>query len=425
MYVGLEMSSKLNYMNSYEDKISEKEKRSIKVQDSVSNTKERLQLLIENAHDYAMFTTNQEGIIDNWNIGAERIFRYTESEIVGQHLEIIFTPEDRENNIPQKEIETATLHGRADDERWHLRKDGTRFYACGILIGLRDENGELKGYAKIAQDLTVKKRYEEELKTAHDLLEQKVIERTEQLIEAYAKLKEESQEKQHAEEIKIHLLNRLINIQEQERSRLSRELHDHLGQKLVVLSLQAEKLKEKCEGNEELLQTSVALQDLSRQINDDIKFIAWELRPTILDDLGLASALEAFVSEWSKHFGVYADIHITGLKDRRLPQEIETSLYRITQEALNNIAHHAEAKRAAVIVKSSIDEVVLVIEDDGKGFDVEAEAKIANGAIKKLGILGMRERVALIKGNLEIESKINEGTAIFVRVSTPILEEKK
>jgi PAS domain S-box-containing protein len=127
---------------------------------------ELFHLLIENVIDYAIFTLDIESNITSWNIGAERILGYTEDEVVGQPVSIIFTPEDRLAGADKEELRQAVQTGRAEDEREHLRKDGSRFWALGIMTGLKDENGKLRGWVKILRDFTERKRYEERLERA-------------------------------------------------------------------------------------------------------------------------------------------------------------------------------------------------------------------------------------------------------------------
>jgi PAS domain S-box-containing protein len=122
---------------------------------------ERLRLIEENVRDYAIFTIDVSGCIATWNLGAERILRYVEAEIEGQPLALLFTPEDRAANLPEAEMYTARETGRSEDERWHMRKDGSRFWASGILTALRDENGALRGYAKILRDASDRKHEQE------------------------------------------------------------------------------------------------------------------------------------------------------------------------------------------------------------------------------------------------------------------------
>ena len=123
--------------------------------------------LVKETRDFAIFHLDSQGIILSWNIGAEQIFGYAENEIVGKSGDIIFTSEDRAQSVPKKELETALTEGRAEDTRWHLRKDGSRFYANGITTALRDEQGNLRGYAKIARDDTHRKQIEDTLQQSN------------------------------------------------------------------------------------------------------------------------------------------------------------------------------------------------------------------------------------------------------------------
>ena len=141
------------------------------VEEAQRDAEERLRMMVESVKDYAIFSLNPEGCIASWNTGAERVFGYTEAEIVGQKSAIVFTPEDRASGAPAQEIKTAAETGRAEDERWHLRKDGSRFFASGILTPIRDETGALRGFTKVARDMTERKQVEEELQINRDRLD--------------------------------------------------------------------------------------------------------------------------------------------------------------------------------------------------------------------------------------------------------------
>lgn len=127
---------------------------------------ELFQLLIENVVDYAIFTLDIEGNITSWNAGAERILGYTEAEALGRSVSIIFTPEDLEKGADKAELWQAVQTGRAEDEREHIKKDGSRFWAFGIMTGLKDESGKFRGWVKILRDFTERKRYERRLERA-------------------------------------------------------------------------------------------------------------------------------------------------------------------------------------------------------------------------------------------------------------------
>src|SRR5215212_10484947 len=117
---------------------------------------------IEDIRDYAIFMTDPDGVITNWNVGAEHILGYSEEEIIGKDAAKFFTPEDRAKDIPQKELSTAALVGRAEDERWHMRRDGSRFWASGVVTPVRDHTGKLIGFSKVMRDMTERNRLTEE-----------------------------------------------------------------------------------------------------------------------------------------------------------------------------------------------------------------------------------------------------------------------
>ncbi|MET0650346.1 MAG: chemotaxis protein CheB [Pyrinomonadaceae bacterium] len=373
---------------------------------------ERIRLLVNSIEDYAIFSVDAGGLIDSWNVGAKRIFGYMADEAVGQHTAVVFTPEDRRQGVPEAEMRQAREHGRAADERWHMRKDGSRFYASGMLTPLGDAPGS--GFVKVARDLTEQKRAEDELRRAHDELERRVAERTEELRLSVEAMLSEVKERRATEEHSRGLVGQLVTAQEDERRRISRDLHDQLGQQLTVIRLRLDTVKERCGDDDEMCAEIEELQRMVGRLDEDVDFLAWEMRPTVLDDLGIGAALTNYVEEWSKHCHVPAEFHAASIGDARLPPEVETCLYRIAQEALNNIFKHAQAARVSVILERRDGDAVLIVEDDGVGFDAPEGAEWGGG--RGLGLVGMRERVALLGGSVEFESEPGKGTTVFARV---------
>ncbi len=383
-------------------------------EDLLRSSEERMGMFMESFTDYAIFSMDSEGKIDSWNRGAEITFGYEHAEAIGMSGDMIFTPEDIEHGVPEKEKQTARKKGRASDERWHLRKDGSRFFASGVLMPLY-LGKELSGYAKIASDLTDKKRQAEELQRAHDQLELRVKERTSELADTNLALVKEMEEREVAERQRIDLLRRLVSSQEFERRRIARDLHDQLGQRLTALRLKIASLKDSSPSDAEFATRVQRLQDIAERLDSEVSFLAWELRPSALDDLGLVDAIGAFVNEWSKHYEIPADFYSANLSGQRLNRDAETHLYRISQEALNNIAKHARPSQVTVILEKRGDDVILIIEDDGLGFVPVAE-KLPSESGKGLGLVGMRERASLVGGSVEIESAPGKGTTIYVKV---------
>ena len=378
-------------------------------------SKELLYQLVDNVKDYAIFVSDLDGGIVSWNAGAVRIFGYQAQEVIGQQHSILFTPYDRANKEPEKELQTARTEGCAEDERWHVRKDGSFFFASGVQTPLYDEAGKHTGYAKIARDLTERITLEKELREERDNLEFKVERRTSELKDAHESLRLENIERQRSEEARAGLLQQIISTQEDERKRIARDLHDNLGQQLVALKLNLEVLQEQCVKDPVLCERIEKTMAIAKQLDSEVDFIAWELRPSALDSLGLVKAQEAYVKEWSYHYRIQAEFQCRGLDGKRLQPDIEVNLYRIVQEALNNVMKHAEANKVSVLQERVGSNLVLIIEDDGKGFDPAEKEKLTKDD-RGMGLLGMKERAALIGGTLEIESAPGAGTTIYARV---------
>ncbi|HEX7313808.1 MAG TPA: PAS domain S-box protein [Pyrinomonadaceae bacterium] len=389
---------------------------------ALRRSEERMRTLVDSVEDFAIFSQDGRGHVETWNPGAERIFGFTADEIIGRHASILFTPEDRARGVPVEEMRTARAEGRAADERWHVRKDGSRFYASGVLAPLDDS--EESGFVKVARDLTERERADQELRRAHEELERRVAERTDELRRTVETMLNEVKERRAAEEQARGLVGQLVTAQEDERRRISRDLHDQLGQQLTALRLKLAAMREECDQDETARARIEEVQALAERIDSEVDFLVWELRPTALDDLGLTAALTNFVREWSSHYHIPAEAHVTGFGSGtlRLPPEVETCLYRIAQEALNNVYKHAQAARVSVVLERRDGNAVLVVEDDGVGFDA-ADAATWRGD-RGIGLVGMRERVAPLGGSVEFESEPGKGTTIFARVPAQPKQER-
>ena len=203
-------------------------------------------------------------------------------------------------------------------------------------------------------------------------------------------------------------LRRVVQAQEEERRRLARELHDETGQALASILLGLKSLEES-KDLDSLKDSVAALRDRVVETLHDVRRLAVELRPAALDDFGLEPALERLTSGFAEQTGIRVELE-SRLHDDRLPEEIETVLYRIVQEALTNIVKHAHAERVSIVVTQKPGSIGAIIEDDGRGFDPELDV---DGGI---GLIGMRERVALLDGSLTIESRRDAGTTLVVEV---------
>jgi len=212
------------------------------------------------------------------------------------------------------------------------------------------------------------------------------------------------------------IMHRIVEAQESERRRIARDLHDHLGQRMTGLRLQIETLAINLNGS--ATRVIEDIKNTSMQIDRDIGFLSWELRPTELEQLGLADALRTFVREWSKQYNIAADFKFTENRSNRsgrLPEVVETNLYRIVQEALNNVLKHSGAKEVNVLLQQREDDLVLIVEDNGRGFERNSGKLNGNGT-RGLGLIGMHERAAAMKGSLEIDSSHGRGTTIIATI---------
>lgn len=238
------------------------------------------------------------------------------------------------------------------------------------------------------------------------------------MIESLEKSRDENAklwvELKNKEEMRIRLLDKVITAQEEERKRIARELHDQTSQSLTSLILGIKAL-ENLEDPVRLKEKTEEMRTLASTTLEEIHDLALDLRPSILDDLGLEAALQRYIKEYTMKYGIEVDIHTNGLENLRLAPQIETTFYRIVQEALTNIVKHAQAKNVGVIMERRKGNLELIIEDDGKGFDVQ---KVLQAPIKekRLGLFGMEERVSLLGGNLTIESEVDFGTTLFINV---------
>jgi two-component system sensor histidine kinase UhpB len=260
-------------------------------------------------------------------------------------------------------------------------------------VTIRLGDGTL-GFATIARDLTTQHDAADALSVAHAETEVRIRERTHELEAEKGTVTE--------------LLRRVVSAQEDERARIARDLHDSLGQQLTALRLALERHQQKLTAPDDAL---VHALSLTGTLSEQIDFLAWELRPAVLDDLGLAAALPRFIDAWSAHVGIPTKFTNEGFASGQLTHDAEVAFYRVAQEALNNVAKHAHAGRADVVLTASDGVVVMVVEDNGTGFDIADAGAATNG----IGLASMGERAALVGASLDIESEAGKGTCVYLR----------
>lgn len=386
---------------------------------ALRESEERFRSMIEQAN-VGIVRVDADGRLAAVNSAFCKIMGRAEGELRGAAVSDITHPDDYplEERLG-RQLAAGEISGYSIEKRF-LLADGQILWGNMSATFVRPTSGEPPYTLAIVEDISGRKRFEEELRRSNDELERKVGARTAELTLANVRLRAESEERQRAEEERARLLHRLVFIQEEEQRRISREMHDQFGQNLTALLLKLAMLKASDDGPQTRLAQIEELEAVARQLDRDVDFLVWEIRPTALDDWGLQSALVDYAQNWSRQFGIPVRTRVRGPEQGGLPTETETVLYRIAQEALNNVAKHAQARHVDIALEYDEGEVSLIIRDDGVGFHLEATSAANH---RGLGLAGMRERAALVGGSLEIESAPGAGATIFARVPITDYEE--
>ena len=366
-------------------KIGQDVTRRRRLDEALRASQARYRTLVDNVTDYAIFLIDAGGLVTEWTAGAERVKGYAAAEVVGRHLALFYPPEDVAAGEVDRELAEAAATGRAEREGWRVRRDGTRFWVNEIATAVRDAEGQLAGFTKISRDLTERR------------------------------LAEAAAEQRRLAAARDELRRALAAAEEGERRRLARELHDQLGQHLTGFALGLGEVRRRLAAGDPLEGRLDQLEELARLMTRDARSLALELRPPELDDVGLASALATYVRGWGARTGVAGEVAVVGRAGREVPAEVGSAVYRIVQEALTNVARHAQASQVSVILERPNGELRLLVEDDGRGFDTDDTAARVR-AERRLGMAGMRERAALAGGTVAVESSPGAGTTVQVRI---------
>jgi chemotaxis family two-component system sensor kinase Cph1 len=258
-------------------------------------------------------------------------------------------------------------------EKEYVRRDGSRCWALFASARIDAETG-----VEFVIDIT-------DRKVADEALRASIVERERE-----------------------QLLRLAVESQEQERQRIARELHDEMGQHLTALKLGLEALQPSTEPAGRLLA-------IVSSLDQSIDRLTFALRPPALDELGLQGAVTLLAEQMTMTSGLRVDVHLEGLEGRRVPENVDRTIYRVIQEALTNVSKHAEARTVSVIVERQEHLLRVIVEDDGKGF-----SEVDNAAGRaRFGLIGMRERLALVGGALTIESQPERGTTLYISVPIP------
>ncbi|MEP6921676.1 MAG: PAS domain S-box protein [bacterium] len=374
---------------------------------ALKQSERKYRLLMEQASD-GIHTYDSSGNFIETNSKLCNMLGYTREELLRLNVKDL---------MPSEELSSSPI--RFDElcagqtllsERLLRRKDGT--FLPVEISGRMIQEGL---FQSIIRDITTRKRGEDALRQAYSEMERRVEERTAEIAGANKMLQLEMAERLRAQEARRELLRRLVLAQEDERRRISRELHDQMGQQLTAIMMGLKTLNAASHGREASIVKLQQLQELTGQLTSEVHDLAWGLRPPALDDLGLETALFNYAEEWAERTRVVVDFHSSGFEAYRLPLDHETAIYRIAQEALTNVFKHSRANRVSFFLERRDDHVLAVVEDNGKGFDVRG---LHQGSTEErsLGLLGMRERASLLGGTLTVESAPGAGTSVFVRI---------
>ena len=359
------------YVGELEERIAERKRAEIALRES----EERYRELFENAKD-AIYVHDLEGTYLSINRAAETLSGYSREEIIGHNFKEFVAPE-HVRYVRDGFWRKMAQQGETTYEVDVIAKDGRR---VPIEVSSRAiyENGILVGVQGMARDIT-------ERKLAQDALQM--------------------------------FSRQLIEAQEEERRRIARELHDQIGQILTVVKMNLHAVQQICHGSDAgpyIKDNIEAVDEALRLVRD----LSVELRPSILDDLGLTTALRWYVDRYTKRTGLNVDV-VIDLPDEneRFSREFETACFRIAQEALTNVVRHAKATQVVVRLARDHAVLLLTVKDDGTGFDVDRLRKRAS-RVATLGLISMQERAHAAGGRVEIESAPASGTE--VRFSLPL-----
>ena len=335
------------------------------------DVRSRYAAIVESSDD-AIIGADRYGTITHWNKGAERLYGYSASEAIGKDIAFL-QPGDKSDS---KQIFAKVLDGKQlrEYETVRQRKDGTRVTVALTISPIVDAEGEVTGKSAIARDITERKR---------------------------------------AEEVLSGMSRRLIEAQEQERTRIARELHDDINQRLALLAVELEQVRENPIEPEDRLQE---LQRKTQEIANDVQALSHELHSAKLEYLGAISGMRSWCREFAERRKMEIDFKSSeGLSS--VSSDVGLCLFRVLQEALHNAARHSGVGRVEVQLSEYAGEIHLVINDQGRGFEIE---RAMQG--KGLGLTSMQERVRLMNGQIHIRSTPMAGTTVHVQL--PFRSEK-
>ena len=347
------------------------------------------QLFVESLETYAVFAIDLSGIIRSWQPGVENVFEYNREAFVGQPAGIIFTEVDRQGGAPEREMDIALRMGQAADERWHVRASGDRFWGSGIMLALRNEAGEVMGFAKLVRDRT-EERLEDEVKDLNTLrLEGDIVIQDEQIRE---------------------LATDLTLAEQRERQRISQLLHDELQQQLFALqmhlhSLQATLPADFREGLKEAYELTKTGITMTRTLVS-------ELSPLTLQGDKFGESLVWLTKHMRERYGLSVTVQgVEATPD--FPPALSVLLFQCLQELLFNVVKHAGVNEARLEVKILRSGYAFTVKDSGKGFSLHA-FELGARQQEGFGLRSVQRRLEPFGGAVDITVEPGEGTQVTI-----------
>jgi PAS domain S-box-containing protein len=331
--------------------------------------------IVECSED-SIISHDLDGTIDTWNAGAEKMFGYTQAEAIGQPITLL-VPAAQQQEEEQRNLNAVRLGRRIEHfETTRITKSGKTINISLSISPLKNSNGHIIGVSRIARDITEQKRAEEAL---------------------------------------ANVSRKLIEIQEEERKRIARELHDDINQRVALVAIRLQSLKEENVSAEVASQLDSLFKDVNA-VSKGIESVSHQLHSSQLEYLGIVAAMNSFCREFAERQSVAVAFR-HGDIPKKIESDVSLCLFRVMQEALSNAVKHSSSREFEVILECSEGQLELAVCDRGAGFDTEAVAQKG-----RLGLVSMRERVRVVNGTIRIDSKPMGGTTIHVNV--PLTSEK-
>jgi len=385
-----------------------------RAEQALMESEERYRVVVENVQEGVLII--QRNVPVFMNEALEEICGYSPAELHELSLFNLILPEYRELvRDLYREFKSEKLREGFVTVRI-MTKHGEIHW---VTVNLKNITwGGEDAYMQVISDITPYKDMEKELRLAHADMEERVRQRTQELSNANVQLTQEISERKNAQEHILSLTQQLLRIQEDERSRIARDLHDNVAQDLSSIVLNVETL---FDGSTtiapEIVERGQYVASIARNAIASVRDIAYGLRPPALDQLGLQQALERHCEEVMLRTGVDVDFFAAGIENAILDFDTEINVYRMVQESLNNISKHAKADKASVRLVSSYPDLLVRVSDNGCGFDVDKRLAQAVDE-RRMGLKSMEERARLIGGSMDIQSKLGSGTRIAFRIPT-------